>query len=137
MKISKDVKFDCAHLLSNYKGKCSNLHGHTYHGTITLEGSVGEDSGMVTDYNVIKQVVDQFDHAVLISHSSQRDEAEEELLQWAQKWGMRTVEMPKAFPKTTAENIVAYIRQLLLLECTHVPTVTVRLSETDGSWAEV
>ncbi|MCD6102754.1 MAG: 6-carboxytetrahydropterin synthase, partial [Thermotogaceae bacterium] len=30
MLISKEFTFDAAHRLMKYKGKCENLHGHTY-----------------------------------------------------------------------------------------------------------
>ncbi|MHC4600696.1 MAG: 6-pyruvoyl trahydropterin synthase family protein, partial [Planctomycetota bacterium] len=30
MKISKEFTFDAAHNLTEYKGKCEALHGHTY-----------------------------------------------------------------------------------------------------------
>ena len=79
MIISKDIKFDCAHMLSNYEGKCANLHGHTYHGTVTLEGDVNPETSMVLDYNTIKQVVDRFDHAIVFSDLKERGDAEKAL----------------------------------------------------------
>ena len=32
-----EIKFDAAHRLSNYKGKCSRIHGHTYRVIITVK----------------------------------------------------------------------------------------------------
>ena len=29
-KIKSEVQFDMAHYLSDYVGKCSNIHGHRY-----------------------------------------------------------------------------------------------------------
>ena len=40
MKITKEITFDSAHMLSNYNGKCNNLHGHTYKLQIEVEGDV-------------------------------------------------------------------------------------------------
>lgn len=40
MKVTKEITFDSAHMLSNYEGKCSNLHGHTYKLQVTLKGDV-------------------------------------------------------------------------------------------------
>lgn len=132
MTISKDIKFDCAHMLSNYEGKCANLHGHTYHGTVTLEGDVNPETSMLLDYNIIKQVVDKFDHAVVFSKSSVRNDAETELYQWARRYEMKAVELLSS--KSTAEGIAECIASDLI-QFADIKAVRVRLSETDGSWA--
>lgn len=133
MVISKDIKFDCAHMLSDYDGKCSNLHGHTYHGTVTLEGTPEGDTSMVLDYNEIKRVVDMFDHAIVFSAPNMRNDAETNLWLWAENNDMKYVEMPTG--KSTAERMAEYMSSLFIDYC-NVSKVTVRLSETDGSWAE-
>ncbi|EKD63036.1 MAG: hypothetical protein ACD_51C00360G0004 [uncultured bacterium] len=66
MLISRDFKFDAAHYLPSYKGKCERLHGHTYKLRVTLEGEVGAE-GMICDFAEIKRVVsenvlDELDH---------------------------------------------------------------------------
>ena len=132
MIISKDIKFDCAHMLSNYGGPCANLHGHTYHGTITLEGTPTGGTGMVVDYNEIKRVVDMFDHAIVFSACAVRSVAEHDLHEWAETNNMKYVEMPTG--KSTAERMAEYIASLFI-DYHNVTKVTVRLSETDGSWA--
>lgn len=130
MTISKDIKFDCAHMLSNYEGKCANLHGHTYHGIVTIKGDTAVRTCMLLDYNKIKEVVDKFDHAVIFSAPSCRNEAENALFTWARKYGMRFVEL--CVGKSTAETLALTIAE----EFKRYGEVTVRLSETDGSWAE-
>lgn len=130
MTISKDIKFDCAHMLSNYEGKCANLHGHTYHGTVIIDGDTDVSTGMVLDYNKIKKVVDKYDHSIIFSSIDFRNGAEEDLLGWAQKNNMRYVVLP--FGKSTAETLALTIAE----EFDRYGNVTVRLSETDGSWAE-
>lgn len=135
LTISKDIKFDCAHMLSNYEGKCANLHGHTYHGTISLTGTPDNNTSMLVDYNDIKNLVDKFDHAVLFSQPEYRNTAETALYKWACDYGMRRVELP--YGKTTAETIARTMVQMFKSEFPHVVEVTVKLSETDGSWVEV
>ena len=130
MIISKDIKFDCAHMLSQYEGKCANLHGHTYHGTVTIEGGMNASTSMLLDYNKIKQVVDRYDHAVIFSSEEFRNQAENELLGWASIHNMRYVVLPEG--KSTAETLALAIAEAF----TQWGKVTVRLSETDGSWAE-
>lgn len=132
MTISKDIKFDCAHMLSNYTGKCANLHGHTYHGTVTLEGQVKPETSMVLDYNVIKNVVDEFDHAIIFSEAKQRNVAETELFHWAETYEMHKVDLLNG--KSTAENIAQDIAARFLAY-NNIESVRVDLSETDGSTA--
>ena len=134
MTISKDIKFDCAHMLSNYEGKCSNLHGHTYHGTVTLEGDVDHSTSMLVDYHLIKKIVDDFDHAVIFSAAEERNDAETALFEWACIHKMRKVELTHG--KSTAEVLAKNIA-LMLVRLTGVKSAQVRLSETDGSWAVV
>lgn len=134
MKISKNIKFDCAHMLSNYVGKCANLHGHTYHGTVTLEGKITLKTGMLLDYNRIKEIVDEFDHAIIFSEAKMRNPAETELFDWACRHEMHKVEL--FIGKSTAENIATTMARTFILVEDSVEHVVVRLSETDGSWAE-
>lgn len=132
MVISKQIKFDCAHMLSDYQGKCANLHGHTYHGMVVLVGQVKPETSMVLDYNVIKDVVDDLDHAIIFSEAKQRNVAETELFHWAETHGMRKVELFNG--KSTAENIAQYLADRFL-SYSNIDHVRIDLSETDGSTA--
>lgn len=131
MTISKDIKFDCAHMLSNYEGKCANLHGHTYHGTVILEGDINPETGMLLDYNTIKDTIDVFDHAIIFSAIGERNPAETELYDWACRYGMRKVELVHG--KSTAETLARDIVDMFITIPT-VKAVQIKLSETDGSW---
>jgi 6-pyruvoyltetrahydropterin/6-carboxytetrahydropterin synthase len=69
MLITKEFLFDAAHYLTNYKGKCEKLHGHTYKLHVTLKGSV-QKSGMVIDFAEFKKIVEEhvlnkLDHTLL------------------------------------------------------------------------
>lgn len=69
MFVSKDFKFDAAHNIVDYHGKCETLHGHTYRLRITLQGSPADD-GMILDFTILKKkvkekVVDRLDHSYL------------------------------------------------------------------------
>ena len=70
MIVSKTVKFDAAHLLPYYEGKCQNLHGHTWKVEVAVEGPVNKKTGMVVDFSWLKyllntEVVEKFDHTYL------------------------------------------------------------------------
>lgn len=56
--ITKEFKFDSAHNLIRYHGKCENLHGHTYKLKVTLEGTIEPDSGMLIDFGDLKKIVE-------------------------------------------------------------------------------
>uniref|UniRef100_A0A7C3RLU7 6-carboxy-5,6,7,8-tetrahydropterin synthase n=1 Tax=Dictyoglomus thermophilum TaxID=14 RepID=A0A7C3RLU7_DICTH len=66
MFLIKKFKFDAAHNLVSYKGKCERLHGHTYELVIVLEGKPDEE-GMIMDFVelkdiVKKEIIDVLDH---------------------------------------------------------------------------
>jgi 6-pyruvoyltetrahydropterin/6-carboxytetrahydropterin synthase len=77
IRITKEFKFEMAHALKGYDGPCRNIHGHSYELKVTLIGKPINDSsdpklGMVMDFGdlkkiVKKQVVDVFDHALLLN----------------------------------------------------------------------
>ncbi|MCS7202299.1 MAG: 6-carboxytetrahydropterin synthase QueD [Dictyoglomus sp.] len=56
MFIIKKFKFDSAHNLISYKGKCEKLHGHTYELVVIVEGYPDEE-GMVIDFVELKEIV--------------------------------------------------------------------------------
>ena len=55
-RIFVEDSFDAAHWLPRVPAahKCHNLHGHTYHVRIEVEGEIDEATGWVVDYAVIK-----------------------------------------------------------------------------------
>ena len=143
MKITKEITFDSAHLLSNYDGKCNNLHGHTYKLQVTLEGEVDSKSGMLLDFNKIKEVLNvailqHFDHAIIFSSAELQENSEKELLLWACKFNKKYIELPEG--KSTCENmapiIKAYIRVYLKNIKVENLDVSVKLWETPTSFAE-
>ncbi|MCK5609627.1 6-carboxytetrahydropterin synthase [Candidatus Pacearchaeota archaeon] len=66
-------KFDSAHRLPDYDGKCQKMHGHTWHVTagfkyVTLY-EMGSRKGMGQDFTVLKQqwkiIEDRLDHQIV------------------------------------------------------------------------
>ena len=142
----KEITFDCAHMLSGHKALCKNLHGHTYKVQISITGEQiveGSSADMVIDFKNLKEVIDRaiisrFDHAIIFSGTEFRNEAENALFDWAQKYNMRFFEMPR---RTTAEDMSIYFRELITWEFRHIgyipAEVNVRVYETPTSFAEV
>jgi 6-pyruvoyltetrahydropterin/6-carboxytetrahydropterin synthase len=63
----KEVQFDASHRLLHYQGKCANLHGHRWKAEVWMEGEPDATTGILIDYNAIKQVVGRFDHQIMLN----------------------------------------------------------------------
>ena len=76
--VTKTVKFDAAHILTNHQGLCKNLHGHTYRVdvSVSMATDASEGNDMVIDFKDLKAVAteticDRFDHAFVYSTESE------------------------------------------------------------------
>ena len=70
-KVSIELQFDAAHRLWNYKGKCHNLHGHTYFAVVEATCVDLVPPGFVTDFGDLKKVVkdwinEHWDHVTIL-----------------------------------------------------------------------
>ena len=102
--VTKTVKFDAAHILTNHKGLCKNLHGHTYRVDVSVAQAEGDPGDMVIDFKDLKGIANEvicsrFDHAFVYNTES---EGEREIAAVVEKHGMRTVPIPF---RSTAENL--------------------------------
>ena len=66
-RIYKEIFFEATHRLIHYRGKCFRLHGHQWRVEVWIEGTADERTGIVLDYNCIKEVVGRFDHQVILN----------------------------------------------------------------------
>ena len=100
--VTKTVKFDAAHVLTDHQGLCRNLHGHTYRVDVSV--SQAGDGDMVIDFKELKGVLaevicDRFDHSFIYNTGST---GESEIAAVVEKHGMRTVAIPF---RSTCENL--------------------------------
>ncbi len=62
-------KFSSAHNLRNYKGRCENLHGHTWKVEVCLRGKELNSDGFLCDFTEIKKelnsCLDRYDHGYI------------------------------------------------------------------------
>jgi 6-pyruvoyltetrahydropterin/6-carboxytetrahydropterin synthase len=105
--VTKTVRFDAAHILTNHSGLCKNLHGHTYKVDISVSASGTKDDGMVMDFKDLKKIAtsvicDRFDHAFIYNTQSA---GESEIADVVARNGMRTVALPF---RSTAENLARF-----------------------------
>lgn len=89
IRITKQFTFETAHALYGYDGKCKNIHGHSYKLDVTVIGKPISDTnnvkcGMVIDFGDLKQivkkeVVDVWDHAIILNRNTPHIELAEQL----------------------------------------------------------
>jgi 6-pyruvoyltetrahydropterin/6-carboxytetrahydropterin synthase len=65
--IYKEVQIDASHRLLHYQGKCANLHGHRWKVEVWIEGEPDATTGILLDYNVIKQAIGEYDHQIILN----------------------------------------------------------------------
>lgn len=134
-KIAKEFQFDACHMLDGYKGKCHNLHGHTYRLIVEISDQLrphGSSKEMVMDFADIKTIINQsiisqLDHAYLYDASNSNECKIAALLQQMQRKVF-------AFPcRTTAEGMSRFIFNQL---CDKLPVSKITLWETPTSYCE-
>ena len=132
MKIAKEFRWEMGHRLQHHKGKCVNLHGHSYKMIVEFNGDIAKD-GMVIDYfdvkKIIAPIVDKLDHSVVIS----KDDTA--LLEAVKQLGSDYVIIDY---ESTAENLCHYfIDRIKETELpNNITELTVRVMETDNTYAE-
>jgi 6-pyruvoyltetrahydropterin/6-carboxytetrahydropterin synthase len=71
MELFREYGFEAAHRLPNVPDdhKCARLHGHSFRVRVTLEGTVGPETGWVMDFadvsSVVAPVINELDHRYL------------------------------------------------------------------------
>lgn len=139
LRLTKKFSFDMAHALYGYDGPCKNIHGHTYHLSVTLLGSLMNGTnhpktGMVLDFTdfkavVKKQILDVYDHALVLNKETPHARIE----------GLDSnfEKIVYSSFQPTCENLV--LDMLARLKPAFPPSLIIhslRLEETPGAYAE-
>ncbi len=137
VRVTKEFRFEGAHALNGYDGKCRHIHGHSYRLFVTIKGEpidnpISPKDGMVMDFSDLKSIVNRiiiepFDHALILREGASL--AEELSNEYC------NVKITNFQP--TCENLAAHFAELLKgalpanisLEC-------VKLYETATSYVE-
>ncbi|SMC33433.1 6-pyruvoyl trahydropterin synthase family protein [Moheibacter sediminis] len=95
VRVTKSFNFETAHALYGYDGKCKNIHGHSYKLFVTVKGIPNQNQddpkfGMVIDFGDIKsivksEVIDEFDHAILLNENSPHKQLGDNLMKEGHK----------------------------------------------------
>lgn len=109
IEITKEFKFEMAHVLSEYLGPCGNLHGHSYRCLVSFKLNKNSSkeyilpTGMVIDFNDVKtligDIIDSMDHAFAYNIYS-KDSFEIDIANLCKSHNKKIVEFPH---RTTAE----------------------------------
>ncbi len=140
IRITKIFTFETAHVLYNYDGKCKNMHGHSYKLFVTVKGNPINDinnpkNGMVVDFGDIKkivneEIVDRWDHAVLVNGDSPHRNLGADL----EKQGHKVI---LCNFQPTCENMLYEIASKIKAKLpNHVQLAYLKLHETENSYGE-
>ena len=132
--LKTEAAFDSAHFLTDYFGKCENLHGHRWRVVVYLEvpelQSEGTMRDMVLDFGIFKQHVRtlaaELDHTFLVEEGSLAPATVAAL----EAEGFSLTVLPF---RTTAENLARYFCERLTAE--GLPVAQVDCYETPNNCA--
>jgi len=140
IRLTKAFTFETAHALHGYDGKCKNIHGHSYKLFVTVKGIPSEDQndvklGMVMDFGdlkkiINKEVVDLFDHAILLNQNSPHNGLGEKLL----AEGHHVVFTDY---QPSCENMILWMVDKIKAQLPqNIELVALKLHETENSYGE-
>jgi len=140
IRLTKAFTFETAHALHGYDGKCKNIHGHSYKLFVTVKGIPSEDQndvklGMVMDFGdlkkiINKEVVDLFDHAILLNQNSPHKGLGEKLL----AEGHHVVFTDY---QPSCENMILWMVDKIKAQLPqNIELVALKLHETENSYGE-
>ena len=147
--LQAEAHFDAAHFLTDYHGKCENLHGHRWRVVATIEvaelqgaeagghlrddgtyGADGTERDMVVDFGAFKRIVgevaDELDHTFLVEEGSLSPATVAAL----EAEGFKLTMLPF---RTTAENLARHVFERLAER--DLPISQVEVDETPNNRA--
>lgn len=105
MILKRVFKFEAAHQLPKYEGKCQKFHGHSYHLIVSLKLPVDAETGLSMDFQEIQKIVNQ---AVItkVDHQNLNEVLDnptsERLVQWI--WEQLETELKGLYELELAET---------------------------------
>ena len=132
--LKTESSFDAAHFLSDYDGKCENLHGHRWRVVAYLQvddlQTEGQNKDMVLDFGdfkkALRDLTEQWDHTFIVEEGSLAPKT----IQCLEEESFRLSIVPF---RTTAENFAHYFADKLLAQ--GLPVSQVDVYETPNNCA--
>ncbi len=139
IRITRQFRFESAHVLWGYDGPCKNIHGHSYQLFVTVKGRPvnqpgNPKHGMLIDFTVLKkivhdQIIDPFDHALLVNANSPHLK----MVSDNQLFG-KVVALP--YQPTCEHMVHDFAARIKAVLPDHVSLHSLRLHETSTAYAE-
>ncbi|MEG0517772.1 MAG: 6-carboxytetrahydropterin synthase [Bacteroidales bacterium] len=137
VRVTKEFRFEGAHALLNYDGKCRHIHGHSYILYVTVKGTPANNpasakDGMIMDFTDLKaivnsNIVDKFDHALVLRSSAK---LVEEIAR-----DYENIVVVDFQP--TCENLISYFAEVIKKHLPkEVELYSIKLYETATSYVE-
>ena len=140
IRITKKFRFEAAHALYGYNGKCKNIHGHNYKLFVTVIGHPIADPtnvkfGMVMDFDDLKKIVkseiiEEFDHSVIFNKNSPHIKLANELIKNDHKVVLAD------YQPTIEEMIVDFAKRISSKLPSQIKLLSLKLEETETSYSE-
>ena len=140
IRITKKFRFEAAHALYAYDGKCKNIHGHNYNLFVTVIGVPVTDNsnvkgGMVMDFGDLKKIVnseiiEKFDHSVIFNNNSPHKELAKNLANDGHKVVMAN------YQPTIEEMVIDFATKISSKLPDYVSLHSLKLEETETSYSE-
>ena len=140
IRITKKFRFEAAHALYGYDGKCKNIHGHSYSLFVTVLGRpISESSnpkfGMVMDFSDLKKIVKEeiinpYDHATVFNKNSPHLELANDL----KKRGHKIVLVE--YQPTSEMLVIDFAEKIKSLLPKNIELYSLKLQETATCYAE-
>lgn len=140
IRVTKEFTFEMAHALYGYDGACKNIHGHSYHLSVTVSGQpINETNnpknGMVIDFGDIKKIVkehivDKYDHAFMVNAKTPHANLNPDDYGYGNKF------YKVNFQPTCENMIVEFARVLQLYLPKLIKLNSLKLRETATSYVE-
>ncbi len=146
ISITKEFSWDMAHMLSDHRGLCKNLHGHTYRMQVQISRKnkgVVEDTlhsdGMVMDFSDLKaivqrKIIEPLDHAFMFWCDT-NDPVERQIAELLESSGKKVATVKY---RPTAEEMAASFLEDLTQELAGSDVIVdkIKIWETATSFAE-
>ena len=140
IRITKKFRFEAAHALYGYDGKCKNIHGHNYNLFVTVIGIPIKNisnvkCGMVMDFGDLKEIVnneiiEKFDHSVIFNKNTPHEKLANDLVNDGHKVVMAD------YQPTIEEMVMDFAYKISSKLPDNIKLHSLKLEETETSYSE-